>query len=218
MSKTTGEVSGLLLVPDEPRAILVLAHGAGAGMGHPFMETISQELGTRRIATLRYQFPYMERGDKRPDLPAVAVATVCAAIDYTRDSFPDLALFAGGKSFGGRMTSTAVVEKGPTGVRGILFLGFPLHPPGQPGTKRAEHLKNVPVPMLFLQGTRDALADLKLLKPLCRRLGKNATLHVLDGADHSFKVMKTGARTSESVIQELADTSSTWMLRKSVTK
>ncbi|HWP81573.1 MAG TPA: alpha/beta family hydrolase [Bacteroidota bacterium] len=215
VSKTIGDVSGLLVVPNEPEAILVLAHGAGAGMAHPFMEKISQGLEARRIATLRYQFPYMERGNKRPDVPTIAVATVVAALDHAKTLFPDVPLFGGGKSFGGRMTSTAAAEKKIPGFRGIVFFGFPLHPPGQPGTKRGEHLKKVDVPMLFLQGTRDTLADLRLLKPLCRKLGEKATLHILDAANHSFNVQKTSGRTDEDVMQELTDATVDWILTRS---
>src|SRR5213595_3344755 len=161
-----GEVSGLLLRPKDARLLYVLAHGAGAGMRHPFLESISQRLAEQGIATLRYQFPYMERRSRRPDPPAVAAATVRAAVAEAARIAPDLPLVAGGKSFGGRMTSTAQAEEPLPGVRGLVFLGFPLHPPGRPDDKRAEHLAHVQVPMLFLQGDRDEFADLKLLEPV----------------------------------------------------
>ena len=171
-----GEVSGLLLRPKDARLLYVLAHGAGAGMRHPFLESISQRLAEQGIATLRYQFPYMERRSRRPDPPAVAAATVRAAVAEAARIAPDLPLVAGGKSFGGRMTSTAQAEEPLLGVRGLVFLGFPLHPPGRPDDKRAEHLAHVQVPMLFLQGTRDDFAARKLLQPLVKGLGERATL------------------------------------------
>ena len=206
-----GPVSALLQRPDDATALLVLAHGAGAGMRHAFMEAIAGELETRGIATLRYQFPYMEAGGKRPDHPPVARAAVRAAIDAGRAACPDLPLFAGGKSFGGRMTSQAAAAGSLEGVRGLVFLGFPLHAPGREGTERATHLADVAVPMLFLQGTRDTLADLSLLTPVIEELGARATLHVVDGADHSFAVLKRSGRTGAEVMAELADTAAAWM-------
>src|SRR6266567_3399553 len=172
-------VSGLLLRPADARLLYVLAHGAGAGMRHPFLESISQRLAERSIATLRYQFPYMEQRARRPDPPAVAAATVRAAVVEAARVAPGLPLVAGGKSFGGRMTSTAQAEQPLPGVRGLVFLGFPLHPPERPGDSRAEHLARVQIPMLFLQGDRDEFADLKLLKPMVTRLGERATLHIV---------------------------------------
>src|SRR5690242_15387531 len=181
-----GDVSGLLLRPEDARLIYVLAHGAGAGMRHPFLEAIAQRLAERDIATLRYQFPYMERRSRRPDPPAVAAAAVRAAVVEAARAAPGVPLLAGGKSFGGRMTSTAQAEEPLPGVRGLVFLGFPLHPPGRPSDQRAEHLAKVQIPMLFLQGDRDQFADLKLLKPVVKGLGERATLHLVEGGDHSF--------------------------------
>src|SRR5438552_18098214 len=207
-----GDVSGLLLRPDGARAVYVLAHGAGAGMRHPFLESIAHRLGEgeRGIATLRYQFPYLERRSRRPDPPAVAVATVRAAVGEAARAMPGLPLIAGGKSFGGRMTSTAQAEEPLPGVRGLVFLGFPLHPPGRAGDQRAEHLAQVQVPMLFLQGTRDDFADLTLLKPLIKRLGQRATLHLVEGGDHSFHVLKRSGRTDADVMGEIADAIAEW--------
>src|SRR5438093_7717231 len=205
-----GEVSGLLLRPKDARLLYVLAHGAGAGMRHPFLESISQRLAEQGIATLRYQFPYMERRSRRPDPPAVAAATVRAAVAEAARIAPDLPLVAGGKSFGGRMTSTAQAEEPLPGVRGLVFLGFPLHPPGRPDDKRAEHLAHVQVPMLFLQGTRDDFADLTLLKPLIKRLGQRATLHLVEGGDHSLHVLKRSGRTDADVMGEIADAIAEW--------
>ena len=205
-----GEVSGLLLRPDGARLLYVLAHGAGAGMRHPFLESISQRLAERSIATLRYQFPYMEQRARRPDSPAVAAATVRAAVMEAARVAPGLPLVAGGKSFGGRMTSTAQAEAPLPGVRGLLFLGFPLHPPVRPGDSRAEHLAQVRIPMLFLQGDRDDFADLKLLKPLVKRLGDRATLHHVEGGDHSFHVLKRSGRTDTEVMGELVGRIADW--------
>jgi len=196
-------VSGLLLRPDGARLLYVLAHGAGAGMRHPFLETVAQLLGERGVGTLRYQFPYMERRASRPDPPAVAAAAVRAAVAEAGRVAPGLPLVAGGKSFGGRMTSTAQAEAPLPGVRGLVFLGFPLHPPGRPGDSRAEHLARVQVPMLFLQGERDDFADLKLLRPVVKRLGERATLHLVEGGDHSFKVLKKTGRSDVEVMGEL---------------
>jgi uncharacterized protein len=206
-----GHVSGLLLLPAQPRAILALAHGAGAGMRHPFMEDVSRRLADQGIATLRYQFPYMEKGLGRPDAPALATATVRAACELLRAELPALPLLAGGKSFGGRMTSTAQAEGPVPGVGGLVFLGFPLHPPKRPGTARAEHLSRVGVPMLFLQGTRDDLADLGLIREVTGRLGPVATLHVVEGANHSFAVLKRSGRSADQVLEELAETAAAWL-------
>jgi predicted alpha/beta-hydrolase family hydrolase len=198
-----GDVSGLLLRPDGARLLYVLAHGAGAGMRHPFLETIAQRLAQSGIATLRYQFPYMERRAGRPDPPAVAAATVRAAVAEATRVAPGLPLLAGGKSFGGRMTSTAQAEAPLPGVRALVFFGFPLHPPGRPDDKRAEHLARIEIPMLFLQGTRDEFADLKLLQPVVERLGARARLHLVEGGDHSFHVLKRSGRTDADVMAEL---------------
>ncbi len=205
-----GQVSGLLLRPDGARLAYVLAHGAGAGMRHPFLETIAQRLGERGIATLRYQFPYMERRARRPDPPAVAAATVRAAVAEAARAAPGLPLVAGGKSFGGRMTSTAQSAQSLPGVRGLVFLGFPLHPPGRPDDKRAEHLGRVQIPMLFLQGDRDEFADLKLLKPVVQRLGARATLHLVESGDHSFHVLKKTGRNDAQVMAELVESIVAW--------
>ncbi|HVH68209.1 MAG TPA: alpha/beta family hydrolase [Gemmatimonadales bacterium] len=205
-----GEVSGLLLRPPDARVLYVLAHGAGAGMRHPFLEAVAQRLAERGIATLRYQFPYMERRARRPDSPAVAAAAVRAAVLEAARVAPDVPLVAGGKSFGGRMTSTAQAEAPLPGVRGLVFLGFPLHPPGRPGDSRAEHLAQVQIPMLFLQGDRDDFADLKLLRPVIERLGKRATLHLVEGGDHSFKLSKRTGGTDPGVLDEIATTIAEW--------
>jgi len=210
VGERAGEVSGLLLRPDGARLLYVLAHGAGAGMRHPFLESISQGLAERSIATLRYQFPYMEQRARRPDPPAVAAATVRAAVMEAARVTPGLPLVAGGKSFGGRMTSTAQAEAPLPGVRGLVFLGYPLHPPGRPGDSRAEHLARVQIPVLFLQGTRDEFADLKLLQPVVKRLGERATLHLVEGGDHSFHVLKRSGRTDTDVMGELVGMIADW--------
>jgi predicted alpha/beta-hydrolase family hydrolase len=203
-------VSGLLLRPEGARLLYVVAHGAGAGMRHSFLESIAQRLAERSIATLRYQFPYMEQGARRPDPPAVAAATVRAAVAEAARLAPGVPLVAGGKSFGGRMTSTAQAEEPLSAVRGLVFLGFPLHPPGRPGDSRAEHLAQVRIPMLFLQGDRDEFADLKLLRPVVKRLGVGATLHLVEGGDHSFKVLKRTGRAGDDVMTELVTTIDRW--------
>ncbi len=208
-----GGVSALLLLPAEPRLMLVLAHGAGAGMTHPFLESLAAELAAVGMATLRYQFPYMEQRRRVPDPPAVLTATVRAAVRTAAELAPRLPLIAGGKSMGGRMTSQAAAQQPLDGVRGLVFFGFPLHPPNKPGTKRAEHLKHVTVPMLFLQGTRDTLADLKLLKPICEDLGSQATLHIIETADHSFHMLKKSGKTDAGVLRELTQTTASWALR-----
>ena len=204
-------VSALLIRPQQPRACYVFAHGAGAGMAHASMETIAAGLGERGIATLRYQFPYMEKGSKRPDPPAVAHVAVRAAVAEAGRCCPALPLIAGGKSFGGRMTSQAQTKAPLTGVRGLAFLGFPLHLAGKPSIDRAKHLADVKIPMLFLQGTRDALAELGLLEPVVRSLGSLATLHLLDGADHSFHVLKSSGRNDREVMNEALDAFAAWV-------
>src|SRR5216684_9360165 len=200
-----GEVSALLCRPAKARRLLVLAHGAGAGMSHPFMEKLANELAGVGMATLRYQFPYMEERRRAPDPPTVLMATVVAAVRAAAEAAPGLPLLAGGKSMGGRMTSQAAAQHPLDGVRGLVFFGFPLHPPNRPGTKRADHLAKVTTPILFLQGTRDTLADLSLLRPVCAKLGSRATLHVIETADHSFHMLKKSGRTDEQVLRELAD-------------
>jgi len=204
------EISALFDRPATPHSLLVLAHGAGAGMTHPFLEALSGELNSAGIATLRYQFPYMEKRRKIPDKPVVLTATVRAAVDKAKEMAPTLPLFAGGKSMGGRMTSTAASEHPLEGVSGLVFFGFPLHPPNRPGTKRADHLSRVTVPMLFLQGTRDAFADLQLLRPICTQLGSRATLEVVDGADHSFHVLKASGKNDAEVLRGLAGCVASW--------
>ena len=205
-------VSAILIAPDDARACYVLAHGSRAGMHHPFMASIAELLAARGIATLRYQFPYMEQGSRRPDGPALAHATVRAAVAEAARQMPDRPLVAGGKSFGGRMTSQAQSERALPGVHGLVFLGFPLHPPGEPSDQRAAHLDDVHVPMLFMQGTRDELADLALLRPLVDRLGDRATLQTIDDGDHSFHV-RGGARANAEVMDHIADDVVAWIDR-----
>jgi uncharacterized protein len=196
--------------PAKPRWLLALAHGAGAGMKHPFLEALALELSAAAIATFRYQFPYMEQHRRTPDRPPVLTATVTAAVHAAQKAAPGLAFLAGGKSMGGRMTSTAASQHPLDQVRGFVFFGFPLHLPGQPSIKRADHLAKVTVPMLFLQGTRDAFAGLDLLRPVCEKLGPLATLHVIESADHSFHVLKSSGKTDAEVLGELAQTTATW--------
>jgi predicted alpha/beta-hydrolase family hydrolase len=205
-----GEVSARLDQPQSASCLLVLAHGAGAGMNHPFLNSLSRELGAAGIATLRYQFPYMEQGRRVPDVPAILAATVRAAAHKAVEHCPELLLLAGGKSLGGHMTSTAASEQALPGVRGLVFFGFPLHPPHRPGTKRADHLKRVTAPMLFLQGTRDNLADLNLLRPICDALGSRVTLQVIDTADHSFHVLKSSGKSDADVLRESAEQVAVW--------
>jgi predicted alpha/beta-hydrolase family hydrolase len=209
-TQTAGEVSALLLMPDNARAMFVIAHGAGAGMRHAFMEALSQKLGALAIATFRYQFPYMEKGTKRPDSGALLTATVRSAVAAAREHGRGLPLFAAGKSMGGRMTSAAEAKQPLTDVRGLLFFGFPLHAAGKPSVERGAHLFNVGKPMLFLQGSRDSLADFQLLKPLCARLGRRAELFVVDGGDHSFHMLKRSGRSDEEVLAELAAKAASW--------
>jgi predicted alpha/beta-hydrolase family hydrolase len=204
-------VSGLLQAPANALACYVMAHGAGAGMRHTFMAAIADGLAERGVATLRYQFPYMEQGSKRPDAPKVAHATVRAALEEASRLVPGLPLFAGGKSFGGRMTSQAQAAAALPGVRGLVFLGFPLHPAGKPSDERAKHLFDVQIPMLFLQGTRDELADLELLEPLYKQLGPRATLKLFNEADHSFHVPARTGRKDADVRSELLDAMVEWM-------
>lgn len=206
-----GVISGLLEVPPAKAACYVFAHGAGAGMNHAFMNAVARGLAERGIATLRFQFPYMEQGSKRPDPPAVAQAAIRAAVHAAAARLPGVPLFAGGKSYGGRMTSQAQAAEPLPEVRGLVFVGFPLHPAGKPSVERAEHLVQVRLPMLFLQGTRDSLADLELIRQTTTTLGARATLHVVEGADHSFHVLVRSGRTDEQVLQELLDVMARWM-------
>jgi len=204
-------VSGLLQTPPQPRALYVLAHGAGAGMTHAFMAAVAEELAERGIATLRYQFPYMERGSRRPDTPPLAHATVRAAVAEAARLRPDLPLFAGGKSFGGRMTSQAQAAEPLPGVRGLIFLGFPLHPAGKPSHERAKHLAEVTIPMLFLQGIQDKLAALAELEPVCAALGPRASLILFADADHSFHVPVRSGRTDPQVRAEMLTALAGWV-------
>jgi uncharacterized protein len=206
------EVSALLLAPKNPKYLLVLAHGAGAPMTHPFMQNLSDALATHAIATFRYNFPYMEQSHHIPDRPPILTATVAAAVQAAQKSLPNLPTFAGGKSMGARMSSQAAAQGLlPDTVRGLIFFGFPLHPPNKPDTKRATHLAEVKIPMLFLQGTRDTLADLNLLRPIVKKLSKRATLHIIETADHSFHVLKSSKKSDAEVLQELAATTAAWM-------
>lgn len=201
----------LVELPPNARAGLVLAHGAGAGMKHPFMVAVARGLASRGIATLRYEFPYMEAGGKRPDTPKVAHAAVRGAVVEAGKRLPGLPLFAGGKSFGGRMTSQAQSIEPLPGVRGLVFLGFPLHAPGKPSDERGKHLGDVKVPMLFLQGSRDELAHLDLLRPVVAKLGERALLRVFEDADHSFLVPARSGRKSADVMNELLDELAVWV-------
>ena len=200
-----------MLNPSHARACYVLAHGAGAGMNHPFLAAVAAELARRDIATLRFQFPYMERGAKRPDPPQLAQATVRAAVAAARVLLPNLPLVAGGKSFGGRMTSQAQAKTPLEGVRGLAFLGFPLHPAGRPSQDRGAHLFDVQIPMLFLQGSRDNLASLDQLEPLCKKLGRRATLNLFAEADHSFHVPARTGRKDAQVLGEMIDAFAAWL-------
>jgi predicted alpha/beta-hydrolase family hydrolase len=204
-------VSALLLQPEKARACFVFAHGAGAGMSHPSMEAVATGLCDRGIASLRYQFPYMEKGSKRPDPPAVAHAAVRAAVKEAARLSAGLPLIAGGKSFGGRMTSQAHAIAPLPGVRGLAFLGFPLHPAGKPSTTRAAHLSELKIPMLFLQGTRDGLAEMTLLEPVVKGLGGLASLHVVQEADHSFHVPARSGRNDREAMNEVLDALSAWI-------
>jgi hypothetical protein len=204
ISESIGSVSAVLQEPAKMKALVVLAHGAGAGMNHKFMVELSEALAANSIGTLRYNFPYMEHGKKRPDVPAVATKTAEQVLTKAHELFPEIKIFGAGKSFGGRMTSQCLSKTAPNFVKGIIFYGFPLHPAGAPATDRADHLKQVPVPMLFLQGTRDALADLTLIKKVTANL-KKGTLELFEGADHSFK---SGKR---EFIPELAEATTRWI-------
>ncbi|MGY4233357.1 putative alpha/beta-hydrolase family hydrolase [Bradyrhizobium sp. USDA 4449] len=206
-----GAVSAILMVPADARACCILAHGAGAGMRHPSMDKIAEGLAKRGIATFRFNFPYMENKQGRPDQPVVAHATIRAAVEEATRLCPGVKLVAGGKSFGGRMTSQAQAKAALPGVKGLAFLGFPLHADKKPSTERAEHLQGVAVPMLFLQGTRDGLADLGLLRPVVAALGATATLHEIEGGDHSFAVLKKSGRTNDEALAEALDRLAAWI-------
>jgi uncharacterized protein len=206
-----GKVSGLFILPKGAQALLVLAHGAGAGMRHRFMEETAQKLADHAIATFRYQFAYMEKGTKRPDSEAVLTTTVRAAVAAAKKHGDGLPLFAGGKSMGGRMTSLAAAREPLEGVLGLIYYGFPLHAAGRASADRGQHLFDVKLPMLFLQGSRDALADLKLLKPLCARLGGKIELFVIDGGDHSFHLLKSSGRSDDQALDEAVTKTSSWI-------
>jgi uncharacterized protein len=206
----SSSVSALLTRPAHSRACFVFAHGAGAGMTHSFMEQVAAGLAERQVTTLRYQFPYMEKGSKRPDPPAGAQATVRAAVEEAARAAPGVPLIAGGKSFGGRMTSQAQASRALPGVRGLAFFGFPLHPAGKPSSDRAAHLADVTIPMLFLQGTRDKLAELDRLRPVIDRLGVLATLRLVEDADHSFHVPARSGKTDAAVMDDVLDAFAAW--------
>lgn len=205
--------SSLLIRPDNARWLLVMGHGAGAGMRHPFMESIAAGLARHRVATFRYQFPYMDRGRRAPDRQPVLLATVRSAVEAAGKAAPDLPLLAGGKSMGGRMTSLAAAEEPLPGVRGLVFLGFPLHAAGKPSSERGEHLAQVGLPLLFLQGSRDKLAGLSLLRPIVGSLGRKARLEVIPDADHSFHVPKASGRNDAEILDSLAATIASWASR-----
>jgi predicted alpha/beta-hydrolase family hydrolase len=211
VNEKAGKVSGLLQAPRGAKALLTLAHGAGAGMRHHFMEEVAEKLAALGIATLRYQFPYMEKGAKRPDHETLLTATVRAAVAAAHEQSLGLPLFAAGKSMGGRMTSVAAAQQPLESVRGLIFFGFPLHAAGRPGAERGKHLFKVSVPMLFLQGSRDTLADLRLLEPVCKGLGKKAELYVVEGGDHSFHMLKASGRSDGAVLDEVVSKAAAWM-------
>lgn len=211
ISGTSVHVSGELTLPSNARALYVIAHGAGAGMNHPFLTGLAAALATAGVASFRYQFPYMEAGRKRPDPPHLLQASVRSAVAVAGERSGGLPLVAGGKSMGGRMTSGAAAKEKLPDVRGLIFLGFPLHPPGKPGINRASHLESVDLPMLFLQGTRDTFAQPQLMLPVCEGLGSRAKLHVVEGGDHSFKVLKRSGRTDADVRNELVAAISKWV-------
>jgi len=210
-TETTGSVSAILRRPARPRALYVCAHGAGAGMTHPFLDDLTAALAARGVATFRYQFPYTEAGRKRPNAAPVLEATVRAAVGAAGAVAPALPIVAGGKSMGGRMTSRAAATEPLPGVRGLVFVGFPLHTPKRIGTERADHLGQVELPMLCVQGTRDALADLDLMRGVCKALGARAMLHVIEGGDHSFAVLKRSGRSRDEVMAEIADAIGAWI-------
>ena len=212
-TERAGKVSALLLRPKAARCLLVFGHGAGAGMRHPFMQATADLLAARGIATFRYQFPFIEKGKRSPDSRATLIETICSAVETATEMAKGLPLLAGGKSMGGRITSLVAAQGRIPHVQGLVFFGFPLHAPGKPSSDRGTHLAEVKVPMLFLQGRRDKLAELDLIKPLCRQLGTRANLHIVEGGDHSFHVLKRSGRTDEEVLEELAETVGSWVSR-----
>lgn len=209
-TQSAGEVSAILLKPETAKWLLVLAHGAGAGISSAFMNVIAQALARHGIATFRYNFPYIEQGRKSPSPPPILKKTVVSAVETAAKHADSLPLLAGGKSLGGRMTSIVAAENQIPQVKGLIFFGFPLHAPGKPSTDRADHLDRIKAPMLFLQGTRDKLADLDLLKPICTKLGDKATLKIFESADHSFHMPKSAGKSDEQVIEELAKAAFEW--------
>jgi uncharacterized protein len=210
-TKSSGEVSGLLLLPENPKAVLVFAHGAGAPMDHPFMNKSADSLSEEDIGSMRYNFPYTENKSKRINPAPVLMETVRSAVNAVKESAPGIPVFAGGKSMGGRMTSQAAAKSPLNEVKGLIFFGFPLHAPGRESTERGEHLMDVKIPMLFLQGTRDKLASLDLLKPIILKIGEKAELYEIEGADHSFHMLKSSGKTDEQVIKETARKISSWV-------
>jgi len=209
-TEKTGEVGALWRRPRGAKLLYVFAHGAGAGMSHVFMESMAERLADRSIATFRFQFPYMEAGRRRPDPPAIVQTTIRNAVTCARKIDSKLPVIAGGKSFGGRLTSLAQAKEPIDGVRGLAFTGFPLHAAGKPSDTRAAHLGEIKIPMLYLQGTRDALANLELMRPVCQRLGRRTRLHIVEGADHGFHVLKRSGRTDDEVLDELANEIRSW--------
>jgi predicted alpha/beta-hydrolase family hydrolase len=212
VNASVGMVSGLLVKPPRARALLALAHGAGAGMRHRFMDDVTAKLADRDVATLRYQFPYMEKRIKRPDPEPMLTDTVRAAVAAAKKQAGDLPLFAGGKSMGGRMTSLAAAKTPLDAVRGLIYFGFPLHAMGKPSAERGAHLAQIDLPMLFLQGSRDGLADLKLLRPLCKKLGRAIELFVIEGGDHSFHLLKSAKRRDDQALDDAVEKTAAWML------
>jgi len=204
-------VSGIVMVPEKLKAMMILGHGAGAGMEHGFMTRMSNNLSAQNIGTLRYNFPYMEQGKRSPSAPSISENTVRAAVQKANQMFPDTILLAGGKSYGGRMTSQAQSKIPLAGVSGLIFFGFPLHAPGKPGDSRGAHLHDIDIPMLFLQGSRDKLADLSLLKPLLNSLKNKSILKVIEGADHTFNMLKSATKTTDEVQLELAELTADWL-------
>jgi predicted alpha/beta-hydrolase family hydrolase len=211
-SKSSGNVSSIIYEPSDPKALLILSHGAGAGMNHPFMESLASKLVEKGIIVIRYNFPYIENKKRSPDPPNILMAAVKSAVSKANELY-SLPIFAGGKSLGGRMTSNAASKEMLPDIKGIIFFGFPLHAPGKSSNERAEHLYNVNVPMLFIQGTRDKLADLSLLNPVIKKIGDKAFIHIIEGADHSFHVSKISGRDDEEVLDEIADAAVEWMIR-----
>ncbi len=209
-SKSSGNVSAVIYEPENPDSALVLAHGAGAGMNHPFMESLASKIANKNITVFRYNFAYIEQKKRSPDPPNILMACIKSAVLKAQDLY-SFHVFAGGKSLGGRMTSSAASKNMLTGIKGIIFFGFPLHAPGRPSNERAEHLFSVNLPLLFLQGTKDKLADLDLLKPVIKKIGDEARLHIIEGADHSFHVPKSTGKNDEDILNELAEKSREWI-------